>query len=546
MMHIGDLVLATRRECALTPEVVDGCLRLTAETTWVLKGPAGVLSDVFEALPGVAERIDDHVLFLDFGNSVGWFEAPGLGRFEVRSGKWRAQHFNRMLRELSDIASELPFEAAGNSALPYDRCVPIDRQLLYHAFVYIRYALDELEGDGNLMNAYKMVLDDPHNRLQREEQMVKPELACSLGPRAVEEMVSGRLVLHRAPLDCVNPLTTALRGHLPEAVREDVARRFVDTAENRFAKALLDQICWIVDQIGHICENKAEAFAVQVKSDCGRLRELLRSVSRHSFWKAIGPMNTIPEASTVLQRRRGYRELFGHFAALRLAARVPISDHDARRLLEAKDIALMYEMWAFFQVVGTISAIEGPPTRADAVSYTEFAASVRHGYQLSWQSGVKAAYNPSFSRRQERRRSFSVSLRPDISVRVPNGACKGLHLLDAKFKVNNLRDLLGDNLDEDPEPLRAGSFKRGDLYKMHTYRDAILDARSVWILYPGHDYHFFNAAATDFQPHEDEPIPTSIDGVGAIPLRPEENGATFLESVIKALLGRGERKLPAH
>jgi len=218
MMDIGNLSLTTRRECVLTPEFIDGCLRLTAETTWVLKGPVEVLNDVFDALPSVAERIDDHVLFLDFGNSVGWFEAPGLGRFEVRSGKWRAQHFNRMLRELSDIASELPFEAAGNSALPYDRCVPIDRQLLYHAFVYIRYALDELEGDGNLMNAYKMVLDDPHNRLQREERMVKPELACSLGPRALEEMVSGRLPLHRAPVDCVNPLTTALRGRLPEAV----------------------------------------------------------------------------------------------------------------------------------------------------------------------------------------------------------------------------------------------------------------------------------------------------------------------------------------
>ena len=39
------------------------------------------------------------------------------------------------------------------------------------------------------------------------------------------------------------------------------------------------------------------------------------------------------------------------------------------------------------------------------------------------------------------------------------------------------------NGDDDKVGERAGTFKRGDIYKMYAYRDAIPDARSVWILW---------------------------------------------------------------
>ena len=38
--------------------------------------------------------------------------------------------------------------------------------------------------------------------------------------------------------------------------------------------------------------------------------------------------------------------------------------------------------------------------------------------------------------------------------------------------------------DDDKAGERAGTLERGDIYKMRAYRDAIPDARSVWILYP--------------------------------------------------------------
>ena len=58
-----------------------------------------------------------------------------------------------------------------------------------------------------------------------------------------------------------------------------------------------------------------------------------------------------PASSTILHRRRGYREIFRHFSKLHLASHIPLNDQQVRDLIEAKDIALLYEIWSFFAIV---------------------------------------------------------------------------------------------------------------------------------------------------------------------------------------------------
>jgi hypothetical protein len=82
-----------------------------------------------------------------------------------------------------------------------------------------------------------------------------------------------------------------------------------------------------------------------------------RPVLQHPLWSDVGPMIHFPAASTVLQRRRGYREVFQHFARLRLAARVPLAEKLVWNLLEAKDIAELYEVWCFFRVVPELKGL---------------------------------------------------------------------------------------------------------------------------------------------------------------------------------------------
>ena len=188
-----------------------------------------------------------------------------------------------------------------------------------------------------------------------------------------------------------------------------------------------------------------------------------------------------------------------HFSRIRLAPMIPLDKEAMRDLLELKNIALLYELWTFFRIVHELALLEGPPVRSGRPTsgplQTDFAA----GGTFEWASGVRLVYNQHFSRSHARRRhSYSVPLRPDIALLVPDGPNAGLHLFDAKFRVHGLAEvgLAGSDKDGDDEKAgeRAGTFKRGDIYKMHAYRDAIPDARSVWILYPGGEFRFLRRA----------------------------------------------------
>lgn len=154
---------------------------------------------------------------------------------------------------------------------------------------------------------------------------------------------------------------------------------------------------------------------------------------------------------------------------------------------------------------------------------------------------TRVSYNLTFARaRAAGRHSYSVPLRPDIVMEVPGGPSTHgpgtrLHLFDAKFKLDRVDSMLSTETDEPEEAgERRGTFKRGDLYKMHAYRDAIPNASSVWIVYPGDDVRFFSVtgeAALDVRG-----LPAQLDGVGAIPLQPDGGGSAELRSVLERLL----------
>ena len=116
---------------------------------------------------------------------------------------------------------------------------------------------------------------------------------------------------------------------------------------------------------------------------------------------------------------------------------------------------------------------------------------------------------------------------------MPDGSKSHLHLFDAKFRVHGLADvgLAGSDKDGDDEKAgeRAGSFKRGDIYKMHAYRDAIPDARSVWIMYPGGEFRFFGIPGNSIQ--SGNQAVSSPDGL------PDELGGCWRDSRLLRLSG---------
>jgi predicted component of viral defense system (DUF524 family) len=126
---------------------------------------------------------------------------------------------------------------------------------------------------------------------------------------------------------------------------------------------------------------------------------------------------------------------------------------------------------------------------------------------------------------------------------VPSGPNAGLHLLDAKFRLDKLATVMPlDDADiESPSDVaeeRQGTFKRGDLYKMHTYNDAIPSAQSVWILYPGTEARFFPVDGPRLNSLHCAVLDKWV-GVGAIPLVPLASPNSELATVLSSLLVLG-------
>lgn len=102
-----------------------------------------------------------------------------------------------------------------------------------------------------------------------------------------------------------------------------------------------------------------------------------------------------------------------------------------------------------------------------------------------------------------------------MALFVPRGPNAGLHLFDAKFRLDR----------QDHE-----RFLSEDLHKMHAYRDAIPAARSAWVLYPGADVGaYFDDGGRDLRSQG------PVAGVGALPLAPGQANPA-LDQLLAAML----------
>jgi predicted component of viral defense system (DUF524 family) len=92
------------------------------------------------------------------------------------------------------------------------------------------------------------------------------------------------------------------------------------------------------------------------------------------------------------------------------------------------------------------------------------------------------------------------------------------------------------NEDENAHQERKGTFRRADIYKMHTYRDALPSVRSAWVLYPGSQLRFYMKDGGPVVERVKD-LPEAVEGVGAVPLPPSGVGEG-LEGVVEQLLMR--------
>jgi len=243
------------------------------------------------------------------------------------------------------------------------------------------------------------------------------------------------------------------------------------------------------------------------------------------LWREVGRLRMMQSGSMVLQRQEGYRQLFRFHALLQLLGRYDYALPALDDLLELKDTATLYEYWCFFQVkqvldgflrlrqVTSLVKEDGLSQSLQELCLTyhgdsgditlcfkrKFSGS--NGYDFSGSKGSDQSLVPTSYCVNE---SYSFGFEPDIAI----GFAERWLLLDAKNKGEN-----GFYGEEDENGI-IGKFKDEDIYKMHTYRDALTEAVGAFILYPGNKSAFYPAQADGF----------FFTGVGALSLRPGLDG----------------------
>jgi predicted component of viral defense system (DUF524 family) len=162
------------------------------------------------------------------------------------------------------------------------------------------------------------------------------------------------------------------------------------------------------------------------------------------------------------------------------------------------------------------------PTERPKIRRDEMGESLEVGLSTPLGPNITVRFNPSFMRLAGT--AYSTPLRPDVVVEVDGVG----HAFDAKYRLDRF-DAGEDDADDDP-----ATYKRADLYKMHTYRDAILRLKTAFIVYPGSEFVFFDRSGVKHIGADTMGIP---DGVGAVPLRPANTDpASALRDLLRVLL----------
>ncbi len=538
-MSVGSLTFGASGTNAGVEDTPDG-VRLRGRTNLHVCGPESEIDALTDALgTELAARVAQGVAFVHFGNAVGRFRVADLGTIDVHCGKWSDATFDAMLHELTEIATGLPFAASQSQSLPYDRSLAHLDSVLFHAFLYVRHIVLATDLAEALMPTLDAILRDPHRQFVSERERSDTALAHTISARTLDRLASGAEPMARAGGGvATTPLAVALRGHVPISVEVTRARSSVDTPENRFVSSFLKQITSIVDRAESVGRKRsATTFGKRTMATCAEVRRVLARAQRHDLWDRVGTMTHLPIASTVLQRRREYRDVLRHSVALRATARLPLNQPQIERLLGIKDVALLYELWVFYRTVRAVESVVGRrPDRTDALNSDELQVNARRGLRVAWGRDIEVIYNLSFSRSSSvgHQRSTSLTLRPDVVVVVHRGSSTDVHVLDAKLKLapRAARESVADDSDprddedegESDSPTdasRGGTFIAADVVKMHAYRDALPSVRSAFVVYPGGEGARFPADDAD----------AGASGVGAVPLVPGGDDGAFREHV---------------
>ena len=296
-----------------------------------------------------------------------------------------------------------------------------------------------------------------------------------------------------------------------------------DTQDNRFVKSSLRILRSRLQNLKIRMPKKYRAS----KSAMNRWSEELDSLLSHPFWRSIGNSGEFP-SSMLMASRKGYREYMMFYLAFSLSIQLESENTLLSSGGDIKPAYHLYEMWCYLMVHDILCELtgeNGKPELSFANKDKQFMKDLisRNDKPIEFKYCVdnhevtlKLYYNKDFAKVDDGSTqwadSYSGVFNPDISISMEmNEIVHWLHF-DAKYRLDLSRwksELQGNK--------NSLSFKREDIHKMHTYRDAVLGTRGSYVLYPGseiiNEIYVRHAQKTYRDNYH-------IPSVGAFPLKP--------------------------
>ena len=472
------------------------------------------------------EFLRDDLAVVSFRNFVGRTSLAGVG-IQVVSTKVAAEGVSRILEEVSAVSAGLVFGRRSPTTFMAASDATPRSPVPFHQLQFLREVMLRRPSGQRLQDWLHVIESHPTRRFERDRTSVPVARVRRLDSRAIQSVFSefeslvplpAGVRIAESPLARRLTFGAARRSHFPVRVNAPGGRLSFDTPENRFVRHVLSE-----------CVALIHRFVVHpdlhdsLKADCRTMLALLEPVASAPFIAEAGRLVGLQAPNQVLAKADGYREVFGFWHDLMRHVSYPRGAVETVRLLAGRDMGTLYEYWVFAKILETVVGLTGGAvSEPPSIRRDEWGERLGSGVAVALGPELEVGFNLTFSR--SGKTAYSTPLRPDVTLRVGNA----LHAFDAKYRLDRL-DTREDDPDDDPT-----TYKRADLYKMHTYRDAISGLRTAFVVYPGSEFVFFerngarHAAPTNL---------ASADGVGAVPLRPADTKpAATLRGLLRVLL----------
>lgn len=459
-----------------------------------------------------------------------------LGRvsIEIRSTKseYRSD-YRLMLDEIAEYYTDLVLQQGS----PVTQKLEIDQncssKTLYQRFSFVRSLIDS----DAFSEAIHKIISNPVRKwtdanIERSIVSVK-----RLSRKNIRQIASStdRIQL---PMEIRTGMPEGLTS-VPRKIEVEYKRDTTDCRENQFVKFVLRTFVNFCSDL-QMLPNATERLKAEAKETAECLYEHLDN----QFFRQISQPLHMNMNSPVLQRKEGYREVLQAWLLFDLAAKLNWSGGDDVYDAGKKNVATLYEYWLFFKLLELVSEFFNIEPQAlknlvqtdkDGINLSLKQGQMKmvYGKQKTFSRVLNVAfyYNRTFNKVSvnndpiHKAGSWTMTMRPDYTLSIWPGEIDEkeaerqelmIHIhFDAKYRLNKVlledKDAdanIEDDLAEEKKEQEMKIYKRGDLLKMHAYKDAIRRTSGAYVLYPGDE----NRELRGF--HE------IIPGLGAFSIRP--------------------------